>query len=81
MSMESLTGMRMEPLSAKQHGTLLMITAYTAAHGTAPSYADISRTFGITLSAAYERVGILERKGYVTRDRRWRSIERTWWCA
>jgi Mn-dependent DtxR family transcriptional regulator len=61
-------------LTGKQAETLEFVRLYTARHGAAPTYQEIALGFGVTPSAAFQRVELLRRKGYVTTSRMHRRI-------
>jgi len=63
-------------LTKTQRKTLEWIKEYVSAHhGAAPTYSDICKAFGIVLGSAQDRMHVLERKGYLRRSRKPRSIE------
>lgn len=61
-------------LTGKQAETLEFVRLYTERHGAAPTYGEIAAGFGITTTAAFGRVELLRRKGYVTTSRMHRRI-------
>jgi SOS-response transcriptional repressor LexA len=61
-------------LTAKQAETLEFVRLYAERHGASPTYQEIADGFGITTTAAFQRVDALRRRGYVTTSRMHRRI-------
>lgn len=63
--------MTIAPISRTQRLTLEFIVDYIERHGWPPSFDDISREFGrISSNAIFERLEMLEKKGFITRRKR-----------
>lgn len=59
----------MTVLTPKQQSTLDFITEYINDHHFPPTLMDICDHFGIGIGSVQDRLGILERKGYIKRGR------------
>jgi len=60
----------MKPLTAKQQAVLDFIKAYIEEHGYAPSLADVSAYFGVSVNGALCFVVALEKKGKIKRTQK-----------
>ena len=63
-----------------EFATLDFIQRYRLKNGTGPTYQEIADETGVTKVTAYERIGNLQNKGYVTSNRSRRSIALTTAC-
>lgn len=65
----------MKQLTERQRKVLEFITSYLEHHGYAPSIRDIARAFRITPRGAMIHLIALEKKGYISRSKKARSIK------
>lgn len=63
------TELQQLPLSAKQERLLRWIQDYRTKHSYSPSMDEVSDGLGIVPSSVYKTLKILERKGWVRRDK------------
>lgn len=64
----------MKGLTKRQRDVLNFINAYISKHGFSPSIRDIAREFRITPRGASIHLIALEKKGYITRSKKARSV-------
>lgn len=57
-----------KPLTKTQHATLDYLKMYNK-HGFMPSIAEMSEFFGVSISTAWERIKMLQDKGWVERKK------------
>lgn len=65
----------MKELTERQKRVLDFVLSYLDKHGYPPSVRDVARAFRITPRGAMIHLDALERKGYITRGRKARSIK------
>ncbi|MFN3284606.1 MAG: transcriptional repressor LexA, partial [Pseudothermotoga sp.] len=65
----------MKELTERQKRVLYFVLSYLDKHGYPPSVRDVARAFRITPRGAMIHLDALERKGYITRGRKARSIK------
>lgn len=65
----------MKKLTERQKRVLDFVLSYLDKHGYPPSVRDVARAFRITPRGAMIHLDALERKGYITRGRKARSIK------
>jgi len=64
----------MKALTEKQKAILEFIQRFTAEEGMPPTISEIAENFGITQPTAYAHIRALDRKGYITRSSKARSV-------
>ncbi|RKX41977.1 MAG: LexA repressor, partial [Thermotogae bacterium] len=64
----------MKGLTKRQRDVLNFINAYISKYGFSPSIRDIAREFRITPRGASIHLIALEKKGYITRSKKARSV-------
>lgn len=63
--------MTTQELTDRQHGVLVLVGAYTRAHGYPPTIREIMRTLGLcSTSSVHKHLKALEEKGYIERCHR-----------
>ena len=67
--------MRRKILTRYQLATLNFIKDFHKKNGSMPTYAEIGEGLGVSSKTAFDSVKILEKKGYVQRDRRPRMLK------
>ena len=64
-----------QSLTLHQKKVLDALVAFIEANGYAPTQLELANQFGVTRTNIANHMAALEDKGYIKRNRRWRSVE------